>query len=227
MNAPDPRFPIFVLCAALYTTDDYLSHDLPALSRLKFQHWWHDAVVFHSYKIRKKTAQFSILSDAEKAGEFMLGISEFFEKSPVTLIAAAIDKPKHKRQYRDPAHPYNMALQFIQERIFLHIQRHLKPDEQVMFVFEKRGRTEDALLREKFELFNERNACNATFPFTLSFAGKEENISGLQVADLAAYPIARYVETRRADRRDWQSILPRIRKRPDGAIDGWGLKIFP
>ena len=47
------------------------------------------------------------------------------------------------------------------------------------------------------------------------------------MADLAAYPIARFVETDDGDRMDWKSILPRIRKGPFGKIDGYGLKIFP
>lgn len=88
------------------------------------------------------------------------------------------------------------------------------------------GRTEDALLLEKFGLYCERNAWNRHLPFRAVFAAKEENISGLQVADLAAYTVARFVQTGNGDRPDWKAIEPRFRRGPKG-IFGWGLKVFP
>lgn len=222
----DPAFPIFVLCVALYRTEEYLKHDLPALSRIKFEYWWHDAVVFHSYKMRKKLNPFEALAKPENAEVFMASIGTFFENSHTTLIAAAIHKPNHKRQYAEPNHPYNMALQFCMERVYLEVHKHLAPNEEVTFLFEERGRKEDALLKSKFDMFLKHNACRAELPFRACFANKDENIIGLQVADLAAYPIARFVETGNGNRKDWQAILPRIRSGPRG-IDGYGLKVFP
>jgi len=227
IDNPDPDNPVFVLCVALYRTEDYLTKDLVAMSRLKFEHWWHDAVVFHSHKIRNKLNPFQALTDSEKAKALYEGIGRFFADSPVTLIASAIDKTRHKKAYSTPDHPYYMALQFCMERTFLQIYKELKAGEIVTFVFEKRGKKEDAALKEKFDLFCKHNACGKIFPFRACFAAKEENITGLQVADLAAYPIARHVETGSHDRKDWQSILPRIRQSPGGNIYGWGLKIFP
>lgn len=226
MEAFDPSYPVFVLCAALYATEDYLTHDLPALSRLKINHWWHDAVVFHSHKIRKKVYPFQALAKPENASAFMDAVGQFFASSKVMLIAAAINKPKHKKAYVTPDHPYNMALQFCMERIYLELHNKLSPDDEVMFLFEKRGRKEDAILNGKFDEFAARNACGVHLPFRAAFAGKEENITGLQVADLAAYPIARFVETGNDKRKDFASIQPRIRRGPRG-IDGYGLKVFP
>lgn len=222
----DPANPVFVLCCALYRTDEYLAGDLARLSALKFDRWWHDAVVFHSYKIRKKVFPFQALKDEANRASFYESVSAFFAQSTVTLVAAAIDKQKLKQQYRDPDHPYNMALQFCLERVYLHIHGSLRPGEIVTFVFEKRGVTEDKLLAEKFDLFCQRNACNAVLPFRACFAAKEENITGLQVADLAAYPISRYVESKNEERPDWVAIKPRIRSGRHG-IDGYGLKVFP
>ena len=223
----DPKYPVFVLCVALYRIEDYLTKDLPTLSRLKFQHWWHDAVVFHSHKIRNKVHPFQALRDPEKAAPFHEAIGKFFESSTVTLIASAIDKDRHKKQYKTPDHPYNMSLQFCLERTWGHLHNKLKSGEELAFVFEKRGKTEDALLEEKFYYYAAHNAWNQKLPFIARFAAKEENITGLQVADLAAYPIARHVETNDENRKDWKAIFPRIRKGPSGKIDGYGLKIFP
>lgn len=227
MESPDPGFPIFVLCVALYRTEQYLSSELAALSRIKFEFWSHDAVVFHSHKIRKRVHPFEALRKREIAEAFHARLGNFFAESKVTLIAAAIDKVRHKVQYKNPDHPYNMSLQFCLERVWGHVQNDIKADDQVTFVFEKRGKREDALLLEKFKEYCASNIWNVQLPFRACFAAKEENISGLQVADLAAYPIARYVEKGNSERKDWQAILPRIRTGPNEKIDGYGLKIFP
>lgn len=228
MDNFDPAYPIFALCAAVYQQDDYFNHDLQALSRLKFKHWWHDAVVFHSHKIRNKLAPFDILKEPAVARALVEDISHFFAASKATLIAAAIDKPRHKAQYAAPQHPYDLALKFVLERSCKHLAELLNADDEVMFVFEKRGKQEDKLLAAKFhEIAAGANFWGGRMPFRLSFAAKEENITGLQIADLAAYPIARYAETRNDERKDWQAIKARIRTGPNGVIDGWGLKIFP
>ena len=117
MENPDPGFPIFVLCVALYRTEHYLNSELAALSQIKVDRWWHDAVVFHSRKIRKCVYPFEALADKDKAADFHARIGAFFGISKTTLIAAAIDKPRHKKQYKNPDHPYNMSLQFCLERV--------------------------------------------------------------------------------------------------------------
>jgi hypothetical protein len=220
----DPSFPVFVLCVALYKTNDDLIKDVNYLSSLKIKFWHNDGVVFHSYKIRNKVCPFENMNNPEVAEAFMGAVGKFFEQSCVTLIAAAINKPKHKAQYREPVHPYDLAVQFCLERVYGHVGY----GGEVMFVFEKRGKTENKILRKNFLSVCARgNLWKAQLPFQISFASKSENIPGLQVADLAAYPIARVVETANRGRKDWLSILPRIRKNAFGRIDGWGLKIFP
>jgi len=57
-------------------------------------------------------------------------------------------------------------------------------------VFESRGKKEDAELECEFNQFRERNI---SLPFEILFADKKINSSGLQLADLVARPIGRYV----------------------------------
>jgi hypothetical protein len=50
---------------------------------------------------------------------------------------------------------------------------------------------------------------------------------GLQLADLAAYPIARRVINAKAANPAYDALRPLIRKSPAGKVEGWGLKVFP
>ena len=63
--------------------------------------------------------------------------------------------------------------------------------------------------------------------FEIVFADKKTNSAGLQLADLTARPIGRYVLDRGQPNRAWDIIEPKIRRSPAGAVAGWGLKIFP
>ena len=66
----------------------------------------------------------------------------------------------------------------------------------------------------------EVNKCNPIF----TFKNKKENINGLQLADLVAYPIARYViEPNRANPA-FDVLVPKI-YRTNGGLDG--LRKYP
>lgn len=224
----DPDSPVFVLCVALFRIDDYLSTDLRLLSEVKFRHWWHDAVVFHGYKIRRKVPPFQALADKNNLQAFLGSINGYFEHSTATIIAAAINKPAHLRQYRYPVDPYDLALGFCLERCYGELLSRRAVNAETMFVFERRGKKEDRTITTTFaKVVDGANQWHTKLPFRISFASKEENITGLQIADLAAYPIARFVAKNHASRRDWQAVLPRIRRGPKGNIEGWGLKVFP
>jgi len=64
----------------------------------------------------------------------------------------------------------------------------------------------------------------SNFNLTFTFKNKKENINGLQLADLVAYPIARYViEPNRANP-SFDILEPKIYC-TNGGLDG--LKIYP
>jgi len=114
----DADFPVFVLCACVFKTRDYLRQDLGAFSRIKFKHFGHDAVIFHSRDIRKQIGSFQILQTAEKRSEFMNDIASYYRDSNFTLLAAGIDKNRHVAQYAHPVDPYSISLLFCLERLY-------------------------------------------------------------------------------------------------------------
>jgi hypothetical protein len=49
----DPDFPVFVLVLAITDRDEYIDRIIPAFNRVKFRFFGSEAVIFHSYEIRK------------------------------------------------------------------------------------------------------------------------------------------------------------------------------
>lgn len=221
----NPVFPVFVLCGAVFKIADYRDKDAPALSDIKFRLWYHDAVVFHSREIRKKVGDFSALASPEKNEIFMTAVTDFFDSSTVTLIAAAIHKQKHKDQYVWPEDPYSLSLQFCLERLYGHVKH---AGQRLTFcVFEERGKLEDRVLKARFnEICGGANQWKCELPFRAVFASKLQNLQGLQIADLAAYPIARHILAPDEPRKDWEVVEKKLRSGPKGYMR-WGLKIFP
>lgn len=113
------------------------------------------------------------------------------------LVGVAIRKDLHVQAYRYPRDPYDLALTFALERLLFILQQTGQRD--VMIIAEKRGQRED---RELFVSF-QRIVTTGTYyvdaarfrqvTFTLRFLPKSMNIVGTQIADLAAYPVARHV----------------------------------
>ncbi|CAA7621629.1 DUF3800 domain-containing protein [Magnetospirillum sp. UT-4] len=224
----NPAAPVFLLCAALYEREGYLTREMPSLGRLKFAFWKHDNVILHSYRIRRKIGPFSAFSDPDVARLFAQEVGTFFRRSECTLIAAAIHKERLRQAYARPVDPYLLAVQFIAERVWGAVYDRGGRDRETVFVFESRGRREDDDIRKWFTaVCGGNNMMKRPFPFSIEFAPKEANLAGLQVADLAAYPIAKYVETGNGERLDWLAVSTRIRRAPTGELDRWGLKIFP
>jgi hypothetical protein len=226
MEKIDAEFPVFVLCGCVFKVSDYLTRELPDFSRIKFQHFGHDAVVFHSRDIRKKLGPFQILTDKLKNQVFMDDINTYFTSSTVTLIAAAIDKNKHRIRYTAPANPYSLSLAFCLERIYACLQEREETGKTMFCIFEERGATEDQELALRFEKICSGENQWGKLPFRMVFANKQQNMPGLQVADLAAYPIARHVIDRTRPNPPFMVLRPKFRNKR-GRMLGWGLKIFP
>jgi hypothetical protein len=186
MEKIDAEFPVFVLCGCVFKISDYLTRELPDFSRIKFKHFGHDAVVFPSRDIRKKLGPFQILTDKLKNHEFMENINAYFSSSTITLIAAAIDKKKHGSRYAFPANPYSLSLAFCLERIYACLQERGETGKTMFCIFEERGATEDQELALRFEKICSGDNHWGKLPFRMVFASKQQNMPGLQVADLAA-----------------------------------------
>jgi hypothetical protein len=65
------------------------------------------------------------------------------------------------------------------------------------------------------------------FNFEIVFPGKQINSTGLQLADLTARPIGRFVMNPDQANRAYAIIEKKLDRAPSGSVDGYGLKIYP
>jgi len=186
-------------------------------------------IVLHENKIRKQVKPFKFLQIMEKRLAFMSEITDIIARAPFTLIEAVIDKRNLTMRYSYPDNPYEIALEFCMERIYSFLDTKEQLDKVTHFVFEKRGKNEDQDLELAF-----RRICDSgnhwsevLHCFDIVLADKKTNSAGLQLADLTARPIGRHILAPNQRNRAYEVIERKFRRREDGKIEGWGLKVFP
>jgi hypothetical protein len=228
LTSIDPQHPVFVLAMCLIHKPTYMDKVVPAFLKLKFEFWGHDSVVLHSHEIRKEHGNFNILRKAETRTAFLDRLGGVIGAAEFTIIAASIDKVRHRAKYTEPADPYGIALTFCMERL----QRQLidlGQDKRKTFIqVEGRGKAEDAQLELQFRRICDGQNAVGTMPnLDVRFMDKKHNSTGLQLADLVAHPIGRHVIAPNQPNRAHDILVPKFRKGPGGQMMGYGLKVFP
>lgn len=224
----DSQFPIFVLSACVFRKEDYRSAVVPAFLDLKFRFFGHDMVVLHSRDIRKATGPFAILQNAAVRTDFLAAVNTAVAAAPFTLITAIIDKRRLAGRYAKPDNPYTIALTFCMERVFSYLQRLGMHEATTPFVFECRGKREDADLELAFRRAADGvNILGRRMLFDIVFADKKANSTGLQLADLVSHPVGRHHLNPAQPNQAYDVVEPKFRKSSGGAVNGWGLKVFP
>jgi hypothetical protein len=116
------------------------------------------------------------------------------EQSPFTIIAVVIHKTRFAEKHGESRNPYHFAMRLGLERVDKHLKRHGQDDRSTHVVFESRGRREDAELELEFRrVCDGMNYTSKRLPLAFVLADKRINSTGLQLADLTARPIGRYV----------------------------------
>ena len=136
----DPGYPIFVLAFCLFAKNDYVERVGPALQRLKFRFWGHDEQVLHEHEIRKPNKNYGFLFDPAKRAEFLDAVSKLVDEAVFQLVAAVIRKLEFSKQYALPANPYELALEFGLERMFLELNSRGQAGKATHVIVEKIGR---------------------------------------------------------------------------------------
>lgn len=225
----DTDFPVFLLCGVLIKEEDYESIR-QSINKLKHSIWGSKEVIFHSRDIRKCEKEFQKLFDLELKAKFYEELNKIINNSPYIIIASAIQKDRFIEQFgklQDDV--YEVALSFVIEQAIMALKSSGE-ETTLSIIIEKRGRKEDKQLDDHFQRIlgkgtGKLSADEITEHYpTFTFKNKRENINGLQLADLVAYPIARYViEPNRANPA-FDVLEPKI-YRTNGGLDG--LRIYP
>lgn len=167
---------------------------LEALKQMHFPHSPDEPIILVRTELLNKRGPFHVLQDPAKADAWGKDFASFVATSDYVIISAVIDKQEHLKRYGDAAfHPYHYCLAVLLER-FIGFLRWRNGIGDVMA--ESRGGTEDTELGEVYsEVYLRGTFYHSADEFQryltsreLKLKKKQQNIAGLQMADLLAAP---------------------------------------
>jgi len=225
----NPSFPIFTLCGILMSDEDYNAMGRKVIE-IKQKYWGDKKIFFHSRDIRKCEKGFEILFNLDIKKSFYDDINAVMRDSTYTVVSCSILKEPYIRKYGRLNDVYGLSLSYIIERAVFFLDSQNKQDIELYVYAEKRGKKEDAALIKYYNEVSDRGTYFVTperiksYFKHFEFKDKRDNIIGLQISDLAAYPITKHVLDEDAVNNAFDILEPKI-YRQSGKRHG--LKVFP
>lgn len=229
----DEGFPVFVLSGVLFSHESYLSFKKEFDSLIK--NFWNDKkVLLHSRELRRCEKEFSILLNLETKNKFYQQLNSLIRESDYTIISAGINKKAYINEYgRLASDPYEIALSFVIERTIFKLDSIMTDtDKNLEIIIEKRGKLEDKKLEAHFNKLIAHGTAYVKssrlhyYKMRIHFRSKQDYIKGLQLSDLIAYPIARYILDQDRANPAFDILKSKIYSSSSGNY-WYGLKIFP
>jgi hypothetical protein len=201
-----------------------------------------DPVILHRKELINRKPPFGSLKNQEAESEFNKQLLSFLANWEYIVVTVVIDKQEHLQRYAKWHYdPYHYCLAIIVERYVLWLQRKGVVGDVMA---ESRGGREDRRLKDSFRRLAERGTdyvdssqiASRLTSKELKVKNKANNISGLQLADLIAYPSFRFALS------EYQGIIyegkfglkicsilreAKYNRSPDGNLTGWGIKWLP
>jgi Protein of unknown function (DUF3800) len=225
----NPDFPVFLLCGILIKENNY-ELIRQSMNQLKSTIWGGKDVIFHSRDIRKCEKEFQKLFDLDLKKKFYEELNKIIAESSYIIIASAIQKQVFVEKVgKVEADVYEIALSFLIEQA-IKVLEDIPEAGTLSIIIERRGKKEDKQLEGHFQRIVENGTDELTteaisrFSPSFTFRNKKENINGLQLADLIAYPIARNVIEPNRSNPAYDVLEGKI-YRKGGHLQG--LRIFP
>lgn len=233
LDSIDKNYPIFVLAFCVFYKNHYLNHVVPSVQRLKFNTFGHDFVILHEHEIRKEKGDFNIFKSKAEKEQFLANLTEIMQHSNFILIAHTIEKHKIKTEQIKEMHAYHYSLKHCLETLYELMVEKSQQDKITFVAVESRGVKEDSELELEFlRICNGENRFKMVLPFKVKVVSKKTNSVGLQLVDLVARPIGRYVFEPTQTNRAMDVLKAKFyckggRKQLGVEFDQIGLKHFP
>lgn len=228
----DKNFPLFLLVGCLFAETE-LNRIEKEIDSFKKEFFGTTKVILHSRDIRKCEGAFQILFDLEVKKKFYEKLNKIMGEADFTIIGSGVNKEEHIKKYGKGAKdPYALSLSFIVERLIFCLDRK-GPGAIVDIKIEKRGRAEDQQLLNQYNIILDKGTYYVSSERLKNKVGefssflKKDNIVGLQVADLCAYPLARHALSPEQPYPPFDIIKKKVYCDGNGNFTGYGLKIFP
>lgn len=229
----DNQFPVFCLAGCIFDESEYYQNSNAKIDAFKIRYFNNSNVILHSREIRKCESPFNILLNSKTKQNFYTNLDNLISNLPFTVLGSVILKNKLKDQYSDPSNPYALALQFMIERFLYFLEenndigyisaesRDPKANTDLLNTFTNNinnGSYFDAycVKAERFQRKIQK----------MIFITKQKNENGHQIADLVAYPTAKFGLDKSKLNPAFDIIKNKFRNK-NGKIMGYGLKIFP
>jgi hypothetical protein len=228
--AIDQSYPLFIL-GGVVVDREYADGPLAeALNKFKLDLFGRTDIVLHTADIARNRNGFERLKDPGFRTEFREQLNRLMTSLEFSVVACAIRKDEHLRRYGMAAlDPYLLSLDILVERFCLEVG---KSPGGGLVVAEKRDPTLDreleiAWLNLRVQGTRYMSATDIVGRISsLALRPKNENIAGLQLADLVVSPIGRFL-LGKPEREDWAIVQRKFRRSRAGIVDGYGLVILP
>lgn len=226
----DPQYPLFVL-GGVIVEQDYAEGPLAdAVREFKLRLFGRDDIILHTADITRNRNGFEQMKNTGFRERFYTELNALMGFLDYTVVACAIRKEDHLSRYGVAAlDPYLLSLDVLVERFCMDIGN---TPEGGMIVAEKRDPTLDHQLELawlnlkiqgtkfiKAKFIGERIA-------GLNLRSKEQNLPGLQLADLIVSPIGRHV-LGKPSKEDFGVVRSKLRCGRRGQVEGYGLVVLP
>ena len=226
----DRNFPIFTLCGILVPVKKVNTFQI-AVDKLKQEFWQTTDVILHSRDIRKCEKHFQILFDDEIKQRFYRRVNELLAQQGIyVIVCCSVLKENCISKHGVDADVYGTALKYVLQRSIFCVDDIDPEGGKINIIVERRGKREDAALTNYYNRLRV-TGMHYVSPERLAdhmghfgFSEKRENVFGLQVADLIAYPISRHVLAPEKPNPAFDVIAPNIYASGGKLL---GLKIFP
>lgn len=194
----DPGFPVFTLCGILVSAQKLKALN-KAFEKLKIEIFRSDDVIIHSVDIRKWRGPFAILADDRLRAKFFNGIERILSQNGVYVIVSCTILKEQLNKFcvrGEEDDVYGLSLSYLIERSIFCVDNEVNDKSpEISIVVERRGRKEDNRLLNYYNGLRNRGTKWVTAERLRSrisdfgFKNKKDNVIGLQIADLIAYPV--------------------------------------
>lgn len=232
LDVIDPQYPLFVLGGCVIDLDYHDAIVKPRLCEFKKSLFDRDDFILHTADIARRRGIFSKLTDKAFREHFYEETNRLMDEVDYTIIASVIKKTEHLRRYGLAAiDPYMLCLRILVERFVLEIKNR-GGAVSGLIIAESRDETLDNELRLAWMELRTSGTAYITasevrkYVSELHIRNKNNNIAGLQIADLIVSPVGRFVLGKNP-KQDWQIIKKKLRKNSVGRYMGYGLVILP
>lgn len=225
----DPLYPVFVL-GGVIVDEEYARGELTErVQQFKSELFGNEDLILHTADSTRNKNGFEQMKVPAFRKRFYTELNQLMRDLTFTVVACVIRKDEHLARYGfGSVDPYMLSLDILVEQFCFELE---DADTNGLIIAEKRSPVLDRELdlawlnlkiqgteRIQAKRINERIDALITRP-------KADNISGLQLADLAVTPIGRHV-LGKANHDDWRIIESKLRRRL-GRYQDAGLVILP